>query len=192
MKNLVLSSSSPARQQLLQRLNISFLINVPDIDETPLPDENVIDLVTRLSIAKAKKSAERFADALIIGCDQVGYVDNRILGKPHTEENAFKQLQFKRGKRVTFYTGLCLLDASTNTSQVSVETYDVLLRNYSDENIRRYLAKEKPLQCAGSIDVEGMGICLIDKLCGEDYTALIGLPLIRLTTMLANAGFPLI
>lgn len=189
---LVLSSSSPARRQLLERLKIPFIINSPDIDETQLPNENVVDLVTRLSLAKAQKSAMLYPEALIIGCDQVGFLDNQVLGKPHTEEKAFQQLQMKRGKCVTFYTGICLLDAKTQTSQIAVETYEVFLRHYSDETIRQYVTKENPLQCAGSIDVEGMGICLIEKLRGDDYTALIGLPLIRLTTLLANAGYPVV
>ena len=189
---LVLSSSSPARKQLLERLNIPFIINSPDIDETPLAGESVTELVTRLSLAKAQKSALLYPDALIIGCDQVGFLDGQILGKPHTEEKAFQQLARKRGRCVTFYTGICLLDAQKQIPQVAIETYDVFLRQYSDETIRAYLKKEQPLQCAGSIDVEGMGICLIEKLQGHDYTALIGLPLIRLTSMLANAGYPLI
>lgn len=181
---LVLSSSSPARRALLTRLQIPFISTSPDIDETPLPNENVNDMVLRLAEWKAKKSAIRYPEALIIGCDQVGILDNTILTKPLTHKNAIKQLQFVSGKMVRFFTGICLLDAKNQFLQHAVETYDVYFRELSLSMIEHYLEKEKPFQCAGSFHAEGLGITLIEKFKGDDYTALIGLPLIRLVEML--------
>lgn len=186
MQQLILSSSSPARRALLARLQIPFTATSPDIDETPLPNEPIPEMVLRLAEAKARKTAAEFPNAIIIGCDQVGELDHHLLCKPLTHENAVKQLKLMSGKQIRFYTGICLLNAKSNHCQLSIETYDVYIRQLNDEMINAYLEKEKPLQCAGSIQVEGLGITMIDKLIGDDYTALIGLPLIRLTQMLEN------
>lgn len=185
MKNppLILGSSSPARKELLSRLKIPFTVAIPDVDETPLPNETAEALVLRLGEVKAKRVAETHSDSLIIGCDQVGVLEGVILGKPLTFETAVKQLQFKSGKVVRFYTSLCLYDARYHTQQIAVETYDVYIRQLTDTMIYDYLNKEKPFNCAGSLQVEGLGITLIDKLIGDDYTSLIGLPLIRLAKM---------
>lgn len=186
---LILSSSSPARRELLTRLKIPFIYKAPDVDETPLPNESVKDLTLRLAEAKAKKSGENYPNSLIIGCDQVGELNGTILCKPLTHENAVKQLQFVSGNMVRFSTAICLLDTRTHTQQLAIETYDVYFRELSLEKIERYLQKEQPYQCAGSFRAEGLGISLIDKFHGDDYTALIGLPLIRLTKMLEKTGF---
>lgn len=186
---LVLSSSSPARRALLERLQTPFIATSPDVDETPLPNEDIPSMVKRLAELKAKKSAHVYPDAFIIGSDQVGELEGTILCKPLTHENAVKQLKMMSGKMVRFYTALCLLDGRMQKLQMSIETYDVYFRELNDEIIHAYLEKEKPFQCAGSFRAEGLGIALIDKFHGDDYTALIGLPLIRLTKMLNQAGF---
>lgn len=184
--SLILGSSSPARLALLQRLQIPFTQMSPDVDETALPGEKAEDLVLRL--AKAKACAIPNTDALIIGCDQVGVLDNTILCKPLTHEKAAQQLRLMSNQRIRFLTGLCLLDTRNNHYQLALETYDVYFRSLSDEMIEAYLQKEKPLHCAGSFQAEGLGITLISKFQGDDYTALIGLPLIRLVDMLSKIG----
>lgn len=183
-RELILSSSSPARRALLARLQIPFTSTSPDIDETKLPDESITEMVLRLSEAKAKKSALLYPDALIIGSDQVGTLEGEILCKPITHENAVRQLRLVSGKMVRFLTGLCLYDAKTQQTQLSLETYDVCFRELSDDMIEHYLEKEQPFQCAGSFRAEGLGVVLIRKFAGDDYTALIGLPLIRLVEMI--------
>lgn len=185
-KQLVLSSSSPARRALLARLQLPFTRLSPDVDETPLMNENPQDMVERLAVLKAKKAADTYPDSIIIGCDQVGILEGHVLTKPLTFENAIKQLQLVSGKKVRFLTGICLLDAKHNHTQVATEIYDVYFRILDLEIIKAYLQKEHPLHCAGSFQIEGLGITLIEKLEGGDYTALIGLPLIRLTSMLQN------
>ncbi len=183
-RQLILSSSSPARRALLGRLQIPFIATSPDIDETPLPNEPVDKMVQRLAVAKAQKSALTYPDAVIIGSDQVGILDQEILCKPLTHENAVKQLTKMSGKTIRFYTSLCLLDAKTGQSQLAVETYDVMFRELTAQMIDEYLEKEQPFHCAGSFQAEGLGVMLIRKFAGDDYTALIGLPLIRLVNML--------
>lgn len=185
---LVLSSSSQARRELLKRLQIPFICCSPDVDETPLANENIIDMVKRLAIMKAEKNASLYPDAWIIGCDQVGQVDDVLLTKPLNFANAYQQLKCVSGKVVTFYTAICLLNSKTKELQLALATYDVHFKLLSDEMINNYLQKEKPFHCAGSFQAEGLGIVLIDKFHGDDYTALIGLPLIELVKMLRKTG----
>lgn len=185
---LVLGSSSPARRALLKRLPLAHAVYSPDVDETPLPGEDVKSMVLRLAELKARKTALAFPGALIIGCDQVGTLGDTMLCKPLTHENAMAQLKSVSGKTVRFYTAICLLDARSQQLQSAIETYDVSFRDLSDARIQHYLQHEKPLHCAGSFQAEGSGIVLIHHFHGDDYTALIGLPLIRLVAMLEKAG----
>ncbi len=189
MKKLVLGSTSVFRRELLTRLQLPFETASPDIDETPLLNEKAEDLVARLAFEKAKKVAQQYTDALIIGADQVGVVENQILGKPLTLENARVQLQYLSGKRIRFYIGMCLLDTRSNQTETSIDTYDVLFRALSPAIIESYLQKEQPLQCAASCKADGLSVTLIEEFNGKDFTALIGLPLISLTKMLEKMGF---
>lgn len=181
---LVLASTSPHRKILLERFGLPFEVANPDIDESLHVNEQVSDAVQRLALEKAQAVAKQFPHALIIGSDEVGVHGKEILTKPHTHENAVKQLQAMSGKKLTFYTGLCLLNTNTQNVQVIVESYYVYMRDLSLSEIENYLHKEKPYFCAGSLQVEGMGIALIEKLEGNDPNALIGLPLIKLAEML--------
>ena len=184
---VTLASTSPFRKELLERLGIPFVTAAPDVDETPLANETAEALVRRLSEDKARAMAASYR-GLIIGSDQVATTDNNILGKPGTHERAFAQLQNLSGKRVTFQTGLCLLNTGTDETQVDVIPYIVKFRQVGDDQIERYLQQEQPYNCAGSFKSEGLGITLFEYMEGVDPTALIGLPLIRLTSMLAQAG----
>ena len=187
-RQLILGSSSQPRRSLLERLQMPFEMASPDVDETPLTGETPEELVRRLASLKAQKVAESFPDALIIGADQVGVLRGKILGKPLTQANAVRQLQSASGQCMRFFVGLCLLDARDGTQQKAVEKFDVVYRDLSLEQIESYLKKEQPLACAGSCKAEGLGIALIDEFQGKDFTALIGLPLIRLVKMLEKAG----
>lgn len=189
---LVLGSTSPFRKAILDKLGVNFETVSPDIDETALINETPQQLVERLSISKAKAVADKIVDALVIGSDQVSVIDGEIIGKPHTHENAVKQLQNASGKTVTFYTGLCLYNSTTHQYQSEVVPYDVVFRSLTDQQIENYLLKEKPYHCAGSFKSEALGIVLFEKLLGEDPNTLMGLPLIRLVKMLEKEGFPIL
>ncbi|MFL7023795.1 Maf family protein [Enterovibrio norvegicus] len=187
-QTVVLGSSSKYRQMVLEKLGISFLTHSPDIDETPYEQEDPSDLVKRLSENKAKACSIDHPNALIIGSDQVCVIDGKILGKPHTEERAFDQLSAASGKHVTFYTGLSLYNSATGKAQTDVEPFHVHFRSLSEVEIRNYVKRELPLDCAGSFKCEGLGIALFEKLDGRDPNTLIGLPLIRLREMLEQEG----
>src|SRR5574340_128283 len=190
MQTLILASTSPYRRELLSRLKIPFAVCAPEIDETPLPGELPQQTAERLAAAKAQAVADQFPDALIIGSDQVAILEGKVLGKPHSHDNAFRQLSTMRGKCVVFHTALCLLNSRSGRSQLRAVPVTVRFRPLSDAQIERYLAREQPYNCAGSAKSEGLGIALIEKIEGEDPNALIGLPLIALVDMLQNEGMP--
>jgi septum formation protein len=187
---LVLASTSPFRRDLLQRLGIPFITAAPDVDESPLPGEAADALVQRLSASKARAVGRTHA-GLVIGSDQVATVGEAILGKPGNHERAFEQLQQLSGRTVTFHTGLCLLDTEKDFQQLDVIPFTVEFRQLSTTQIEHYLRREQPYNCAGSFKSEALGITLFRRMQGDDPTALIGLPLIRLTDMLATAGISL-
>ncbi len=183
---LILASSSPYRKELLARLGLAFETVSPEVDESPLPGEPPRDTALRLAQVKARKIAETHPEALVIGCDQVATLDGMQLGKPGNHENATKQLRMMQGRTVIFHSALCLYNAKTLTMQAEVVPYEVEFRKLSDEQIERYLRTEQPYNCAGSAKSEGLGIALISSMHGSDPNALIGLPLIKLITMLQN------
>ena len=189
MRNLILASSSPFRRQILDKLQLEYSCISPDIDESANENEKPEDLVARLAVEKAQKIAETENNCLIIGSDQVAVLGNEILGKPHTHENAVAQLKKLSGHRVTFLTGLALINAKTGNIQSETVPFYVEFRDLSDEVIENYLRAETPYNCAGSFKSEALGIVLFDKLEGEDPNTLMGLPLIRLVRLLENEGF---
>lgn len=188
---LVLASTSPYRKELLSRLKLPFEVVAPEVDETPLPGEAPQDTALRLAQLKARAVKAKFPDALIIGSDQVAVLEGTQLGKPHTHDNAVKQLRFMRGKTVGFHTALCLYNSRMDRMQAEVVPYLVSFRDLTDAQIEGYLRKEQPYNCAGSAKSEGLGIALIAKMEGCDPNALVGLPLIRLIDMLTNEGVTL-
>lgn len=189
---LVLGSTSPFRKEILTKLGLPFATAAPDIDESPLANETPEQLVLRLAEQKARAVAVAYPDNLIIGSDQVAVIDGTILGKPHTHERAVEQLSNASGKTVRFYTGLCLYNSTNDTAQSEVVPFDVVFRKLTTTQIENYLQKEKPYNCAGSFKSETLGIALFEKLLGDDPNTLIGLPLIRLISMLENEGLSVI
>ena len=187
-RTLVLASTSPFRKALLQRLDLVFETLSPQVDETARQGEPAETMVKRLSAAKARAGAKQYPNALIIGSDQVAVCDGDVLGKPGNHENARRQLARLAGHRVSFLTGLCLYDASTDTTRLDLVPYHVTFRGLTGQQIERYLRAEQPYNCAGSFKSEGLGISLFESMQGEDPNALIGLPLIRLVSWLNEAG----
>lgn len=188
---LILASTSRYRKALLEKLALPFECAAPEVDESPLPGEPAEALVARLALAKASAIADRFDQGLIIGSDQVCVCDGQILGKPGTVEKAVAQLMAAQGRSVTFYTGLCVLDAASGRAEQLVEPFTVHFRTLDEAALRRYVEAELPLDCAGSFKCEGMGIVLFKGLEGRDPNALIGLPLIGLIELLARHGLAL-
>ena len=181
---LVLASSSPFRFELLTRLGLPFETANPAIDETALDNESSQATALRLSEAKARAVASLHPHRLIIGSDQVAFLDSRTFGKPGTHINAVKQLQEMRGHTVNFFTGLCLFNPQTDKAHLRGVSTLVTFRDLTDDEIDNYLLKEKPYNCAGSAKSEGLGIAVIKRIQGDDPNALIGLPLIALCELL--------
>ncbi|MGZ5819286.1 MAG: Maf-like protein [Burkholderiaceae bacterium] len=189
---LILGSSSKYRKELFTRLRIPFDVVVPDIDETPHPGESPEATALRLAQEKAMEIAARIPNALIIGSDQVATLNGEQIGKPGSHKNALMQLQKMRGNKVIFHTALCVVDNRQTPQDIQVENVQtfVTFRNLPDAELDSYLKIEQPYDCAGSAKNEGLGIGLIEKIESTDPTALTGLPLIALTTMLRHAGVP--
>ncbi|NOQ89428.1 MAG: septum formation inhibitor Maf [Gammaproteobacteria bacterium] len=189
---LVLGSTSPFRKTLLERLHIDFVCDSPDINETPLENEPVEEMVIRLAIAKAQAISARHPESLIIGSDQSAVLNGKKLSKPGNFENAFKQLTRASGQKITFQTGLCLLNSATGNIQSVCVPYTVVFKTLTPTMIKNYLHKEEPYNCAGSFKSEALGIALFERFEGSDPNALIGLPLIELVNFLDNEGFSIL
>ncbi|CAD6550693.1 Maf-like protein [Paraburkholderia metrosideri] len=192
---LILASSSPYRRELLERLRVPFDVVVPAIDETPQAGETPEATALRLAEAKARKVASELGAnqaALVIGSDQVATYDGLQIGKPGTHENALAQLQAMRGREVLFHSALCLFDSASNLAQTADVITRVRFRHLPDAALEAYLQAETPYDVAGSAKSEGLGIVLLEAIHSDDPTALVGLPLIALSSMLLAAGYPLL
>jgi len=183
---IVLASSSPYRQELLARLRLPFVTDPPRIDEAALPGEAHGATAERLSLAKAQAVARRHPGAIVIGSDQVASLGDLAIGKPGSHDAARRQLALMSGRTVSFHSGLALVDGNRQRSGC-VRT-DVTFRTLDDAQIEAYLRADTPYDCAGSAKIELLGICLVQNVRSDDPTALVGLPLIALTTLLGELG----
>lgn len=187
MRTLVLASTSPYRMQLMRQLELNFHVAAPLYKERMDPTVSAELLVKHQALQKAQSLSDKYDDALIIGSDQV-FVDarHRVLGKPGSAEKAVEQLMEMQGRKHTFYTGVAIYDSATGDSLAEFETFTVSMRELTEEQVKHYVAKENPIDCAGSFKIEGLGIALMEKMEGNDYNSLIGLPLILLVNMLSR------
>lgn len=191
MLPLILASASTYRKALLERLRIPFTAAPADVNEARRPHEAPRDLVSRLAADKARALASAYPEALIIGSDQAAAAHGEILGKPGGFHQAVAQLSRMSGGRIVFMTSVCLLNTRTGRLQHGVVDYAVVFRSLDHDTIERYVAAEQPYDCAGAFKSEGFGITLVSRFEGDDPTALIGLPLIRLGEMLREEGVEL-
>jgi septum formation protein len=192
---LVLASTSLYRRQLLERLGVPFATAAPGVEESPLPGEAARDLTPRLARAKAQAVASQHPQAWVIGSDQVavrcGTAGATILGKPGTAARCIEQLQGNSGCRLEFLTAVALVNHGASRLIEFLDTTAVTFRHLDLATIERYVAKESPLDCAGGFKCEGLGITLCESIETVDPSALIGLPLIRLSALLRSVGFEL-
>jgi len=182
---IVLASSSIYRKELLSRVIKDFECVSPDINEQQAPGETAREMALRLSIEKAKKVSKLVNEnTFVIGCDQTAFTDNVLLQKPINFENAFKQLKFLSGKKVNFYSAFCLLNNKDKNIISDCSEFSVNYRILEDAEIKNYLEADKPYNCVGSIKSESLGITLLDNIHNDDPSAIIGLPLIKLSKIL--------
>jgi septum formation protein len=185
---LVLATTSRYRRMLLERLRLPFAVVAPDVDEAPREGEAPAATAFRLAEAKARSVAAAHHGALIIGSDQVADFEGQAVGKPGTHDAAMAQLRRLSGQTVVFHTGLALFDSGNGVCQTAMVDVRSVFRHLSAAEIDAYLRHEQPYDCAGSVRSESLGIVLFERIESDDPTALIGLPLIRLTSMLRAAG----
>lgn len=189
MKNIILASSSPNRKALLERLKLDFICISPDIDETPLPNEDPEDLALRLSVEKAQKIAALHPDAIVIGSDQVCAAGHHIVNKPETHDTAISQWGKLSGNSVVFHTGVAVVHGE-DIYLANVPT-EVIFKDLPVEIYENYLKKDNPYGCCAGFKIESLGIVLVERVKSEDPTALIGLPLIKTVELLMQSGVDL-
>jgi septum formation protein len=189
---LVLASSSSYRRALLERLGVPFSVVAPKIDEAVRGGELPAATSVRLAEAKARAVAATCPNALIIGCDQVAACDGIAIGKPRDRDDALAQLKAMRGRTIIFHTALALLNARTDHCQTALVDVASTFRVLGDEQLEAYIDRDQPYDCAGSVKCESLGIALFSRIASDDPTALIGLPLIRLTDMLTAEGIQIL
>ncbi len=185
---LVLASSSRYRKELLERLGLPFVVSLPGIDESSLPGEAPAVLAVRLAEAKARAVAAAHPGSLIIGSDQVAECGGNAIGKPRDRLHALEMLRAMRGRTIVFHTALALLNAATSRLQTALVDVVSTFRTLDDAALQSYIDRDDPLDCAGAVRVETLGITLFTRVASDDPTALIGLPLIKLTDMLLAEG----
>ncbi len=191
LKSLILSSGSPYRKLLLQRLGIPFTCQAPHIDERATGNETPLHLAARLATLKARDVAVKNPQAIVIGSDQVAVIDGRIIGKPGNHQAAARQLASCSGKSVKFLTAISIQCLENGFMQQHTDCTQVHFRSLESEVIERYLQQEKPYDCVGAFKAESLGVTLFERIINEDPTAIIGLPLIRTAAILRDAGLKL-
>lgn len=180
MKNIVLASGSPRRSELLKRLHLTFDIKVSQIDEDAFEQTSPKDYVETLAIEKAKDIAKNLdEDAMVIGCDTVVVLDDKILGKPNDDDQAGEYLKALSGKTHYVYSGIAILDLGTGEQYLSHEITEVNMKDLSDDEIGAYVKTGEPADKAGAYGIQGIGSVLIEGIRG-DYYNVMGLPINKL------------
>lgn len=189
--DLILASTSPYRRAMVERLGLPFRCVAPPVDEDALkqsmPDASPRELAGQLALAKASSVALTVPHATVIGGDQLVAFDGRILGKPGTVEGAIEQLQMMAGRSHELVTAMAIIQDGQIYAHLDVAT--LILRPLTLKEIRRYVEADRPLDCAGSYKLESRGITLFDRIVSDDHSAIIGIPMIALTTTLRSLGF---
>jgi septum formation protein len=189
MDRIILASTSRYRRELLARLRLPFETIAPQVDERALAGESPAACALRLARAKALAVAREAPQAIVIGSDQVADLDGEALNKPGSHAAALEQLLRLQGRTAVFHTAVCV--ASDGRLQADCVPTRVRFRRLPAARLEAYLRADQPYDCAGAAKIESLGITLVEAVEGDDPTALIGLPLIRLTDMLAAAGVDL-
>ncbi|TXK84745.1 septum formation protein Maf [Paenibacillus sp. N3.4] len=186
-QRLILASSSPRRQELIQTLGLPYIIRVSDADETVEGKITAAELVEVLSLRKASTVRDMLqtdeAHGIIIGSDTVVVFQNEVLGKPVDEKDAFRMLQALQGNTHQVYSGVACVDAATGKQAIAHRVTHVKMKPMSDEQILRYIATGEPKDKAGSYGIQGIGTTLVESIEG-DYFTVVGLPLSLLSDLL--------
>ncbi len=188
-----MASTSRYRKELLSRLGLTFSCIAPGVDETAHPGEAPGELVARLARAKASAVSVQQPDAWVIGSDQIAVLDGpqarRRSANQARRPAAKSSCAAAPGAAVEFLTAVAVMRRENRALIEFTDVTRVIFRVLDQSTIERYIAKEQPLDCAGGFKSEGLGISLCESIDSADPSALIGLPLIRLSAALRAAGF---
>ncbi|MDC9728154.1 MAG: Maf family protein [Methyloprofundus sp.] len=191
-QKILLASSSPYRKQLLEKLNLDFTCASPNINEQTQENETAPQLALRLAKEKALALAKQYPQHIIIASDQVAILKGQQLGKPGNKQNTIQQLQDSSGQSIEFHTSLCVLNSATQVLKTDIDCSTVHFKSLSKQEINNYVEQEKPYNCAGGFKSEGLGIALFKRIESNDPNSLIGLPLIKLITLLKEFGIDIL
>jgi septum formation protein len=186
---LILASTSVYRRELLARLGLPFEVLAPGVPEAHVPGESPADRALRLALEKAGAVGRAHPEAVVIGADQVAACAGQLLEKPGDATRCREQLATLSGRTALFYTACAVRGSSGTLHLEHLDTTTVVFRKLSAGEIERYVARERPFDCAGGFRAEALGISLFECIESRDPTALIGLPLIWLAAALRDAGF---
>ena len=186
---LVLASTSTYRSTLLERLGVPFRCVAPPFDERSIPVAGVEPLALAEALARGKAAgvARLEPDAAIIGCDQLVSFGGRVFGKPGSADRAVDQLGAMSGRSHELITSLVVIHADREF--VHTDVTRLRMRRLTRAELERYVAADRPFDCAGSYKLEERGITLFDRIESDDHTAITGLPLIALVGFLRELGF---
>lgn len=187
-RQLVLASGSAYKRALLARLGLRFEVCPAGVDERPFSDEAPQKTATRLARAKAGAVAGAFPGAWIIGADQVIALGAERFSKPQTPEQAQAQLSLLSGQAHQLITAVAVL-APTGEIFERVVEFKMTMRALTRKEIADYIVEDRPLDCAGSYKVEAGGVRLFESMLGDDHTAIVGLPLTRVQSLLEQTGY---
>ena len=191
MKIIILASASPRRKELLEKIGLKFEVDASGCDEEINAGLDPQEIVRQLSIKKAKSVAARHKNAIVIAADTIGVMGDKILGKPHTENEACKMLQVISGKSHLVITGFSILDTATNKIVTGIANTRVYIKKLTGQEIDAYVKTGEPLDKAGAYAIQGMGAVIVEKIEG-DYYNVMGLPLHALTEALKEFGINII
>ncbi len=188
LPNIILASTSPYRRQLLERLGLPFEQRAPDCDEDALKTAGLAprELAETLGRLKAESIAQTEPNAVVIGSDQLAHCDGRILGKPGNAEKAVNQLEFLAGRTHQLITAVTVCYQGAMHQHTDITTLS--MRTLTREQLTRYVAADQPYNCAGAYKLECQGIGLFETIASDDHSAITGLPLLALTTLLSKCG----
>ncbi|MGC9002531.1 MAG: Maf family protein [Dictyoglomus sp.] len=191
-KEIILASNSPRRIYLLGQIGIDFKVVSPNVEEEGNSERrSPVDIVKSNALKKVQKVAEEYRNAIIIGADTVVVLDGEIIGKPKDERDAIRILKRLRDRYHFVFSGVAVMETPEEKVLTSVVRSKVKMRDYSDEEIERYVATGEPMDKAGAYGIQGKGALLVEKIEG-DYYNIVGLPLVRLNSLLNRFGYRLL
>jgi septum formation protein len=191
MKKIILASSSPRRKQILEQVGLKFTVEVSDYEENPIPGMSPSKFVETLSLGKAKAVAKNHNDAIIIGADTAVFIDNKILGKPKTKEEAREMLNKLSGETHSVFTGFTVIDTKNNKIITDHIETKIKFKNLSDEEIAGYIKTGEPMDKAGAYGVQDRGALFVEYIEG-DYANITGLPIVKIFEILKTLGIDIL